>query len=211
LRVTGSVAGNSVAFAFNKVGKGIGSSVTMGLGAIGDGIENGAALLGARELGSGVNTVISGVGGAVGGTLQGGEHLTQLYSNAAPDYHFTNSFLIAVGEGAGNLFKGAGQGLGHFFGGISGGGSRIVKGVGKSITSGDGSALAVGFKEGMDQMGSGVQNSVKAVGSGVGGSVMSVVKGSVTGVRSSVASKGSSKTSSDLAQLREEFKDQDYS
>ena len=65
---------------------------------------------------------------------------------------------LVVGEGAGNLFKGAGKGLGHFFGGISGGGSRIVKGVGKSITTGDGGALATGFKEGIDHMGSGIHN-----------------------------------------------------
>ena len=71
--MTGSVAGNSVAFAFNKVGKGMGSSVTMGFDAIGDGIENGAALLGAKGFGSGVNAVISGVGGGIGGTLTGGK------------------------------------------------------------------------------------------------------------------------------------------
>ena len=29
-------------------------------------------------------------------------------------------FSCIVGEGAGSLFKGAGQGIGHFFGGISG-------------------------------------------------------------------------------------------
>lgn len=190
LRVTGSVAGNSVAFAFNKVGRDLGSSVTVGVQAIGQGVENGAALLGAKGLGTGANAVISGAGGFVGGTLQG------------------------VGEGAGALFKGAGEGLGHFFGGITGGGSRIVKGVGKSITTGDGSALATGFKEGFTHLGSGVQSTVKAVGTGVHGSVANVVKGSVTGVRDSVNSTSSSsrsKRASTLATLREEFKDQDYS
>lgn len=88
-----------------------------------------------------------------------------------------------------------------------------MKGVGKSITTGDGKALAKGFKEGFNHMGTGVQSSVKAVGSGVGGSVKSVVKGPVTGVKSSVrnASTRGDKNQSDLEKLREEFKDQDYS
>ena len=42
------------------------------------------------------------------------------------------------------MFKGAGEGIGHFFGGITGGGSKIVKGVGQTITTVDGKALATG-------------------------------------------------------------------
>ncbi|CAB9519551.1 protein sorting-associated protein 13A [Seminavis robusta] len=191
LRVTGAVAGNSVAFALNKAGAGLHKSVTWGFDALGDNIENGAALLGAHDFGAGTKTVISGVGGAIGGTASG------------------------IADGAGGLFKGAGEGLGHFFGGLTGGGSRIVKGVGKSITTGDGKALATGVAEGVGHVGKGIRGSIMAIGTGVGGSVTSVVSGSVTGVRESVNSSvtGSTKRKQirGLAKLREEFKDQDYS
>ena len=73
LRVTGTMAGNSVAYAFNKVGRGLGKGITAGFDTIGGGIENGAALVGARGVGSNVNSVISGVGGGIAGTLQGGK------------------------------------------------------------------------------------------------------------------------------------------
>ena len=73
LRVSGTLAGNSVAFAFNKVGRGIGKGVTVGFEAIGGGIENGASLLGAKTFGLKANQAVAGVGGAVGGTLQGGK------------------------------------------------------------------------------------------------------------------------------------------
>ena len=190
LRVTGSLAGNSVAFAFNKVGRGMGKGVSMGFEAIGGGIENGAALLGAQDFGSAVNKTIAGVGGGIGGTLQG------------------------VGEGTGSLFQGAGKGIGHFFGGIAGGGSTMAKGIGKGITTGDGGAVLSGFTEGVGHIGKGVKSSVTALGSGVGGGVTSVATGGVSGVKYSVvkASKrgSSSTTASGLAKLREEFKNQDY-
>ena len=79
LRVTGSLAGNSVAFAFNKAGRGLNKSVTMGFDAIGGGIENGAAMLGAHDFGAGARTVLSGVGGGIGGTLQGGKTRVDLF------------------------------------------------------------------------------------------------------------------------------------
>ena len=72
LRVTGAIAGNSVAYAFNKVGRGLGKGITAGFDTIGGGIENGAALVGAKGVGSNVNSLISGVGGGIAGTFQGG-------------------------------------------------------------------------------------------------------------------------------------------
>ena len=96
-----------------------------------------------------------------------------------------------------------------------------MKGIGKGITTGDGGAVATGFKEGAKHMGSGIRQTTKAVRSGVGSGVGSVFKGSVTGVKSSYerastksktsSKKHSKKHADDLAKLREEFKDQDYS
>jgi hypothetical protein len=75
LRVAGSIAGNSVATAFHEVGKGIGKGVQAGFESIGDGFEDGAALLGAHDFGAGARTVLAGVGGGIGGTLQGGKFM----------------------------------------------------------------------------------------------------------------------------------------
>jgi hypothetical protein len=124
-------------------------------------------------------------------------------------------WLSIVGDGAGSLFRGAGEGLGHFFGGLTGGGSTIVKGVGKSIMTGDGSAMTSGLVEGVGHMGRGIRSSVVAVGSGVSGSVTSVVGGSVKGVKQSLkestASTTTKKQQRDLAKLRKEFQKQDFS
>ena len=108
--------------------------------------------------------------------------------------------------------------MGHFFGGITGGGKAIVKGLGKGIVTGDHRAVAKGFTSGAKHMGNGIRQSTKAVGSGVGGGVGSVFQGPGKGVRGSMA-RSSAKTSSgsrsskadELAALRQEFKDQDYS
>jgi hypothetical protein len=75
MRAAGSIAGNSVAAAFHEVGRGIGKGVKAGFESIGDGLEDGAALLGAHDFGAGAKTAIAGVGGGIGGTLQGGKFM----------------------------------------------------------------------------------------------------------------------------------------
>lgn len=75
LRVAGSIAGNSVAAAFHEVGKGIGKGVQAGFESFGGGLEDGAAFLGANDFGAGARTVIAGVGGGIGGTLEGGKFM----------------------------------------------------------------------------------------------------------------------------------------
>jgi hypothetical protein len=79
LRVAGSIAGNSVAAAFSEVGKGIGKGVQAGFDSIAYGLEDGAALLGAHDFGAGARTVLAGVGGGIGGTLQGGKLILILF------------------------------------------------------------------------------------------------------------------------------------
>jgi len=223
LRVSGTIAGNSAAYAFKRVGRGLGKGISSGFDKIGGGLENGAALIGAESLGSGIHSVVAGVGGGVGGAFQGGMYiiilmfcfldksamnhlLMQLF-----DFFFHSCFclLSVVGEGAGSVLKGAGKGLGQFFGGISGGGSKIVKGIGKGIVSCDGSEIVSGFKQGGKHMASGVRQSGQAVGSGVGRGVGSAVMGSVKGVRASTG-KTTKQQMDGLAKLREEFKEQDY-
>lgn len=89
-----------------------------------------------------------------------------------------------------------------------------MKGFGKGITTGDGGAVASGLLEGVGHMGRGIRSSVVAVGSGVGGSVTSVVGGPVKGVRKSVKesndSSSTKKKQRDLARLRKEFGNHDF-
>jgi hypothetical protein len=56
-----------------KVGQGIGEGVSDLTNLFGDGIEDAASKIGARKVGVGVNSVLSGVGDGVGTTVSGGK------------------------------------------------------------------------------------------------------------------------------------------
>ena len=73
LRATGNLAGKSASMVMRKVGKGIGEGVSNVTHKLGDGIEDATGKIGARKLGAGVNSVVSGVGDGVGTTLTGGK------------------------------------------------------------------------------------------------------------------------------------------
>ena len=74
-RATGNLAGKSASMVFKTVGKGIGNGVSNITHSLGDGIEDATGKIGARKLGAGVNSVISGVGDGVGKTVTGGKYL----------------------------------------------------------------------------------------------------------------------------------------
>lgn len=74
LRATGNLAGMGAGALLGTVGQGLGGGVTKATGALGDGIENVTGLVGARKVGAGINTVVSGVGDGVGSTLTGGKN-----------------------------------------------------------------------------------------------------------------------------------------
>lgn len=162
LRVTGTLAGNSVGYVFSRVGRGLNTGVTKGFGALGGGIENASALVGARDFGASVNTVVSNIGGGVGGGIQG------------------------VGEGASHVVKGAGKGAGQLFGGISGGGFQMMKGLGKGIVSADANAIKSGFQDGAKAMGSGFRGTANAFDSGAKKCSDSVAKDTAEGQKKSV-------------------------
>jgi hypothetical protein len=75
LRATGNLAGRSGNFVFKRVGQGIGDGVSTITNRFGDGIENATGRIGARKVGAGVNSVLSGVGDGVGHTFTGGKAL----------------------------------------------------------------------------------------------------------------------------------------
>jgi vacuolar protein sorting-associated protein 13A/C len=75
LRATGNLAGKSAGMVVKVVGKGVGGAVAGMTSFVGEGIEEGASKLGARRFGSGVSSVVTGVGLGVGDTLTGGEHI----------------------------------------------------------------------------------------------------------------------------------------
>jgi hypothetical protein len=95
LRVTGNLAGNMADFVLKRAGRGLGSGVKMATSSLGDGIESATGAIGAKQLGVGVNSLVSGVGDGVGETISG------------------------VGAGVGHVFKGAGQGIGQAVGGCT--------------------------------------------------------------------------------------------
>jgi hypothetical protein len=75
LRATGNLAGRSANLVFKRVGQGIGDGVSNLTNTIGDGIEDATGKIGARKVGAGVNSVLSGVGDGVGKTFTGGKAL----------------------------------------------------------------------------------------------------------------------------------------
>jgi hypothetical protein len=72
LRVTGNLAGKTANAVFRKAGEGLGRGVTFATSTLGDGIETATSAIGARRVGAGVNSVISGAGNGVADTLTGG-------------------------------------------------------------------------------------------------------------------------------------------
>jgi len=93
LRATGNLAGKSAGLVVQTVGHGVSGAVAGVSTFVGEGIENGTSKIGARRFGSGVNSVVTGMGYGVGDTVSG------------------------VGTGASKILRGAGQGVGHIFGG----------------------------------------------------------------------------------------------
>lgn len=73
LRVTGNLAGNTANYIVKKFGQGLGNGLSVVTHTIGDGIENATGKVGARAVGAGVNSVVSGLGDGVGDTLKGGK------------------------------------------------------------------------------------------------------------------------------------------
>ena len=159
LRATGNLAGMTAGHIFSKVGKGLGSGVKRLSYAVGDGIESSTELIGAKQVGTGVNSVVRGVGDGVGHTITG------------------------VGSGAGKVFKGAGQGIGHVIGGVTGGALMVGKGIGKGITTGDGKAVVSGITQGASSVGNGVGKGVESAVMGAADGVLSAGQGLFSGIK----------------------------
>ncbi|CAJ1900911.1 unnamed protein product [Cylindrotheca closterium] len=138
-RATGNIAGMAAGALVGSVGRGLGDGVSGVTRTFGKGIEEATGLVGARKLGAGVNTVISGVGGGVGNTLTG------------------------VTGGAGKVVAGAGQGVGQVVGGVLGGVFQIGKGIGTGIVKGDGKAMVNGIGKGAGQIGGGAVHGTGSV------------------------------------------------
>lgn len=73
LRVTGNMAGNTAGYVLKKAGTGLGKGVSRATNSLGDGIESASGAIGARHVGAGINSLVSGVGDGVGDTLTGGK------------------------------------------------------------------------------------------------------------------------------------------
>ena len=73
IRVTGTLAGKSADVVFNKVGYGIGNGLSSLTSRLGDEIETATVKVGAKPLGAGINSVVTGIGDGLGDTCKGGE------------------------------------------------------------------------------------------------------------------------------------------
>lgn len=82
LRASGNLAGKSAGLVVKTVGKGVGGAVLGVTSLVGDGIENGTSKIGARRFGSGVNSVVTGVGHGVNSTVSGGEYFHFLQTSS---------------------------------------------------------------------------------------------------------------------------------
>lgn len=160
LRATGNLAGKSANLVFKKVGQGFGGGVIALSAAIGDSIEEGTSAIGARQFGSGVSSVVNGVGHGLGDTVSG------------------------LGTGTGKLLQGAGQGVGHAIGGISGGALQIGKGIGRGITTGDGKAVVEGLSKGVSSIGGGIANGAESAVMGAADGFLAAGKGLMSGAQS---------------------------
>jgi len=81
LRATGNLAGKSAHLVFKRVGQGLGTGLSDLSRAVGNSIENTTDKMGARRVGAGVNSMVSGVGDGVGEALSGGkqQHYAMIY------------------------------------------------------------------------------------------------------------------------------------
>ena len=73
LRATGNLAGKSAGLVVQTVGLGVGGAVAGVSNFVGEGIEHGTSKIGARRFGSGVSSVVTGMGHGVGDTVSGGK------------------------------------------------------------------------------------------------------------------------------------------
>ena len=74
LRVTGNLAGGTAGYFVKRVGGGIGSGINIMTSTLGNEIEEATDKVGARRLGAGVNSVVTGLGEGVGDTFKGGRN-----------------------------------------------------------------------------------------------------------------------------------------
>ena len=74
VRVTGNLAGKTANLVFKRSGKFLGESVYKVSNTVGNTFEQATGVVGARQFGAGVNSIISGVGGGIGDGLVGGEN-----------------------------------------------------------------------------------------------------------------------------------------
>ena len=73
IRVTGTLVGKSADVVLNKVGHGIGNGLSSLTSRLGDEIETVTEKVGAKPLGAGINSVVTGIGDGLGDTFKGGE------------------------------------------------------------------------------------------------------------------------------------------
>lgn len=113
-----------------------------------------------------------------------------------------------MGSGAGKILKGAGQGIGHVFGGgkfyrlvmpdelgvrcqltsyliylVAGGAVQVGKGIGKGIIKGDGNAVVQGLTKGVSSVGGGIAQGAETAVMGAADGFLSAGKGLFSGVR----------------------------
>jgi vacuolar protein sorting-associated protein 13A/C len=79
MRLVGNLAGKTAGFVPTKVGQGLGSGVITVMSAQGNKVEQATDKVGARAVGAGVNSVVSGLGGGVGNTIKGGKECDSLF------------------------------------------------------------------------------------------------------------------------------------
>ncbi len=73
LRATGNLTGKTAGMVVKSVSRGVGGAVAGVSSFVGEGIENGTSKIGARRFGSGVSSVVTGMGHGVGDTVSGGK------------------------------------------------------------------------------------------------------------------------------------------
>ena len=79
LRVTGNLAGGTAGYFAKQVGGGIGGGINRVTRVLGNEIEDATDKVGARAVGAGVNSVVTGLGAGVGNTVTGGKSLTSTF------------------------------------------------------------------------------------------------------------------------------------
>jgi len=159
LRATGNLAGKCSGLVFKTVGRGVGGAVVGVSSFVGEGIENGTSKIGARRIGTGVNSVVTGVGHGVGDTVSG------------------------VGTGASKIVQGVGKGVGSVLGGVSGGALQIGKGIGRGITTGNGMAVVEGIAKGATSAGGGIAQGAESAVMGAADGLLTAGKGIFSGFR----------------------------